>query len=72
MQSYRPRGEVSQALLDEPILRARAALQSAGTMTAAQLDELHVHAVDAIETAAIAAQAAPLTAAATVREHLYA
>jgi pyruvate dehydrogenase E1 component alpha subunit len=72
MQSYRPRGEVTQALLDEPIVRARAALQAARTLTEAQLDELHARAVDAIEAAASEAQAAPLTATATVREHLYA
>jgi TPP-dependent pyruvate/acetoin dehydrogenase alpha subunit len=72
MQSYRPRGEVTQALLDEPIVRARAALEAAATLTAAQLDDLHAHALGAIEAAANAAQAAPLTAPATVREHLYA
>jgi TPP-dependent pyruvate/acetoin dehydrogenase alpha subunit len=72
LQGYRPRGELSQVLLDEPIVRARAALLAAGHSTEAELDHLHARVIDTIESAAAAAQAAPPAAVATVREHLYA
>jgi TPP-dependent pyruvate/acetoin dehydrogenase alpha subunit len=72
LQGYRPRGEVTQALLDEPIVRARAALLDSGFATTAELDALRTRIRAEIAAAADAAQAAPLARADTVREHLYA
>ena len=72
LQGYRPRGEVTQALLEEPIVRARAALIASGTATAEELAALSARVRAEIDAASAAAQAAPLAAAEHVREHLYA
>ena len=72
LQGYRPRGEVTQALLEEPIVRARAALIASGTATAEELAALSGRVRAEIDAASAAAQAAPLAAAEHVREHLYA
>ncbi len=72
LQGYRPRGEVSQALAEEPIVRARAALIASGAATAGDLAALTQRVRGEIEASAAHAQAAPLAAADRVREHLYA
>ncbi len=72
LQGYRPRGEVTQALLEEPIVRARAALIASGVATANDLAALSARVRAEIDAAATAAQAAPLASAVNVREHLYA
>ncbi|RZL94272.1 MAG: thiamine pyrophosphate-dependent dehydrogenase E1 component subunit alpha [Variovorax sp.] len=71
MQSYRPKGEVPQALTVEPIVRARAALKAAGA-SAAEVDELERTVHEEVEAAAQEALAAPLADVSAVREHLYA
>jgi pyruvate dehydrogenase E1 component alpha subunit len=72
MQGYRPRGEVTQALLEEPIVRAREALIASGEATAEELERVTRSVREEIAAAAAEAQAAPLASAANVREHLYA
>ena len=71
MQSYRPRGELTEAKQHEPILRLRNSLLAAGT-SQATLDAVESDARATIEDAAEAALAAPLASPTTVKEHLYA
>ncbi len=71
MQSYRPRGELAQAKLDEPIVRIRQQLIAAGVAENEILDlELSVR--NDTEQAAANALAAPPADVSTVMEHLYA
>ncbi len=71
MQSYRPKGELTEAKRHEPLVRLRAQLQAAG-VDAAALDAVEAQARAHIDAAAAAALAAPLADPATVKEHLYA
>lgn len=71
MQSYRPKGEVTQALKVEPIVRAREALQQLG-MSPGELDDIEATLREESEQAAAQALAAPLADVNTVEEHLYA
>lgn len=71
MQSYRPKGELTEAKKHEPIARLRQALLAKGTQ-AAELDAIEAAARDHIETAAQAALAAAPASISTVKEHLYA
>lgn len=71
MQSYRPKGELTEAKKHEPITRLRQALLAQGT-AAAELDAIEATAHDHIEAAALAALAAPPASVSTVKEHLYA
>jgi pyruvate dehydrogenase E1 component alpha subunit len=71
LQSYRPNGEITEAKKNEPIVRARLALQEMGA-TAAELDQLELAVRQEVETAAEQALAAPLADVNQVREHLYA
>lgn len=71
MQSYRPKGELTEAKQREPIVRLRARLL-AEDVTAAELDAVEFDARAHIEAAAAAALAAPLTNPDSVKDHLYA
>jgi TPP-dependent pyruvate/acetoin dehydrogenase alpha subunit len=71
MQSYRPRGEITEAKKTEPIVRLRQSLVAAG-MAATELDALEAGVREEIEQAAAAALAAPLADVTKVKEHLYA
>jgi TPP-dependent pyruvate/acetoin dehydrogenase alpha subunit len=71
MQSYRPKGEVTQALKVEPIVRARAALMAAGA-SAEEVEALERSVHEEVEAAAQRALAAPLADVSAVKEHLYA
>jgi len=71
MQSYRPKGELTEAKQREPLVRLRAQLLAAG-LDAAALDAVEAEARAHIDAAAAAALAAPLADPATVKEHLYA
>lgn len=71
MQSYRPKGELTEVKKVEPIVRARQALQQLG-MDIAELDRIEATVREEIEEAARQAQAAPLADVNTVEEHLYA
>ncbi|MCZ4314327.1 thiamine pyrophosphate-dependent dehydrogenase E1 component subunit alpha [Comamonadaceae bacterium G21597-S1] len=71
MQGYRPKGELTQAKQNEPIVRLLQKLRDAGTGQD-QLDSIHAEAVAHIEEAATQALAAPPTPVHSVKEHLYA
>lgn len=71
MQSYRPKGELTEAKKNEPIVRLREALLGRGR-PAAEIDGVETHARAAIEDAARLALAAPMADISTVKEHLYA
>lgn len=71
MQSYRPKGELTEAKQREPIVRLRARLLAEG-IAPAELDAVETEARAHIEAAAAAALAAPLVNPATVKEHLHA
>ena len=71
MQSYRPKGELTEAKQREPIVRLRTRLLAAG-VPAAELVAVEAETRTHIETAAAAALAAPLANPATVKEHLHA
>jgi TPP-dependent pyruvate/acetoin dehydrogenase alpha subunit len=71
MQSYRPKGELSEAKLHEPIVRLRQQLLAQGR-TAAELDAVEAEAHAHIEAAAAAALAAPPANPSTVKDHLHA
>lgn len=70
MQSYRPKGEVTQALAVEPIVRAREALQELGA-SPGELNDIEATLREENEQAAARALAAPLADVNTVEEHLY-
>src|SRR5262249_44742113 len=71
MQSYRPKGEVTQALKVEPVVRGRAALMEAGA-SASEVEDIERTVHEEIEAAAQEALAAPLADVSAVEEHLYA
>jgi len=71
MQGYRPKGELTEAKRREPIFRLRTQLLAQGS-AAALLDGIEAEARAYIDTAALAALAAPLATTETVKEHLYA
>lgn len=71
MQSYRPKGEVTEARKAEPIVRARQALQELG-VSVAELDGIEARLREENEEAARQALAAPLADVNQVEEHLYA
>jgi TPP-dependent pyruvate/acetoin dehydrogenase alpha subunit len=71
MQSYRPKGELTEAKAREPIVRLKTQLLEQGT-TASVIDAVEADARAYIEAAATAALAAPLAATNTVKDHLYA
>lgn len=71
MQSYRPKGELAQARLDEPIARLRGELSSRG-IAVAHLDDIEAAAHREIEEAAAQALAAPPASTTDILEHLYA
>lgn len=71
MQSYRPKGELSEAKLHEPIVRLRQQLLAQG-LDAAALDAVEAEAQAHIEAAAAAALAAPPANPTTVKDHLHA
>jgi TPP-dependent pyruvate/acetoin dehydrogenase alpha subunit len=71
MQSYRPRGELTEAKKHEPIVRMREQLSAKG-VAAHRLDACESQARQAIENAAQEALEAPLADTNTILEHLYA
>lgn len=71
MQSYRPRGELTEAKKHEPIVRLGEKLLSLG-VSATQLEAIEAEARSAIEAAAQQALDAPLADTHTIMEHLYA
>ncbi|MEO7150322.1 MAG: thiamine pyrophosphate-dependent dehydrogenase E1 component subunit alpha [Burkholderiaceae bacterium] len=71
MQSYRPRGELTEAKGREPIVRLAERLAASG-VDAARLSSAEAEARGAIETATQRALAAPLADPKHVMEHLYA
>jgi len=71
MQSYRPKGELTQAKLDEPIVRLRGELAGRG-IAAARLDDIEAAARREIDEAAEQALAAPPASTTDILEHLYA
>jgi TPP-dependent pyruvate/acetoin dehydrogenase alpha subunit len=71
MQSYRPRGEVTEAKKVEPIVRLKERLLSDG-LNESLLNDIEMRAKALIEQAAQAAIDAPLTDTNTILEHLYA
>ncbi|MCW5643106.1 MAG: thiamine pyrophosphate-dependent dehydrogenase E1 component subunit alpha [Rhodoferax sp.] len=71
MQSYRPKGELTEAIKHEPIVRLRQKLLDNGA-SAAELDAIAAQAATHIDEAASQAMAAPLANVDTVKEHLYA
>jgi len=71
MQSYRPKGEITEAKKVEPIVRARQALLQTG-MDSAELDRIEAEVRSEIEAAAQLALEAPLADPSHVMEHLYA
>jgi TPP-dependent pyruvate/acetoin dehydrogenase alpha subunit len=71
MQSYRPKGELTEAKKVEPIVRARHALQQMG-VDIVELEQIEATIREEIEVAAQQAQAAPLADVSQVGEHLYA
>ncbi len=71
MQSYRPKGELTAAKKQEPIVRLRDGLLAGGTAQA-DIDGVEARAKTHIETAAQLALAAPMVATSSVKEHLYA
>jgi pyruvate dehydrogenase E1 component alpha subunit len=71
MQSYRPKGEITEAKKVEPLVRLRAKLEARG-IPVAQLDALAAEVEAQIASAAATALLAPRTAASSVMEHIYA
>lgn len=71
MQSYRPRGELTEVKKHEPIVRLRQNLTAEGC-SAERLDQVESTARAAMEEAANEALAAPLADTNAVLEHLYA
>lgn len=71
MQSYRPKGELTEAKKHEPIIRLAQALHAQG-VPAEHTASAESRAKDHIEAAAQAALAAPMAATSSVKEHLYA
>lgn len=71
MQSYRPKGELTQAKLNEPIVRLRGELAGRG-IAAARLDDIEAAARREIDEAAEQALAAPPASTTDILEHLYA
>jgi TPP-dependent pyruvate/acetoin dehydrogenase alpha subunit len=71
MQSYRPKGEVTEAMKVEPIVVAVARLIADG-IQARQISELEARVRAEIQSAAETALADPMTRELTVMEHLYA
>jgi TPP-dependent pyruvate/acetoin dehydrogenase alpha subunit len=71
MQSYRPKGEIAEAMKVEPIVVAVARLVAHG-MLAQEIKELEAQVRAEIQTAADLALADPMTSESTVMEHLYA
>ncbi|NYT85165.1 thiamine pyrophosphate-dependent dehydrogenase E1 component subunit alpha [Pollutimonas harenae] len=71
MQSYRPKGELTEAKRHEPIVRMRQRLQNNGVQQI-ELDEIEANARAQIEQASQEALAAPMADTNTVLEHLYA
>ncbi|VCU71762.1 Acetoin:2,6-dichlorophenolindophenol oxidoreductase subunit alpha [Pigmentiphaga humi] len=71
MQGYRPKGELAQAKLDEPIARLRKELAGRG-IEPARLDAIETAARREIDEAAEQALAAPPAATHDILEHLYA
>lgn len=71
MQSYRPKGELTEVKKHEPILRLRQQLVAHGIETA-QLDALEAQAAQLIADQAAIALEAPLADTHSVLEHLYA
>lgn len=71
MQSYRPRGELTEAKAREPIVRLSERLSAAG-VESARLSQAEVEARDDIDAATQRALAAPLADPQHVMEHLYA
>lgn len=71
MQSYRPKGELTEAKKHEPIVRLRQELLAQGT-DAEELDAIEAKARNYIETAARTAMDAEPVSPSTVKEHLYA
>lgn len=70
MQSYRPKGELTEAKKHEPIERARAALAAMNAESV--LDAIAAAVGDEIDTAALEALEAPLANPDQALEHLYA
>lgn len=68
-QHYRPRGEVAEAALDEPLHRIRSAADSA---LLARLDEIDAEVATEIERAVDAARATELPDPNTAKDHVYA
>lgn len=71
LQGYRPKGELTEAKLHEPIVRLRKALVTQG-VAESTLDTVEATERDAMDSAAQAALSAPMADPATVKEHLYA
>ena len=71
MQSYRPKGELTEAKKHEPIVRLRQELLAQGT-DAAELDAVETTAREHIEIAARTAMEAAPVSTSTLKEHLYA
>jgi pyruvate dehydrogenase E1 component alpha subunit len=71
MQSYRPKGEITEAKKAEPIVRLRAKMEAAGVPTST-LDAIAAEAQAEMERAAELALQAPRTDPSTVKEHIYA
>jgi len=71
MQSYRPKGELTEVKKTEPIVRARQALLELGA-TQAELDAIEAALREENEQAAQGALAAPLANVDQAQEHLYA
>lgn len=71
MQSYRPKGEVTEAKKVEPLVRLRAKLEVAGVATA-ELDHIAAEEKAAIEAAAAEAAQSPRVDVSTVKDHIYA
>jgi TPP-dependent pyruvate/acetoin dehydrogenase alpha subunit len=68
-QHYRPKGEVAEAALDEPLHRIRSAADAA---LLAELDAVDAAVADEIERAVDAARATPLPDPNTAKDHVYA
>ena len=71
MQSYRPRGELTEAKKREPIIKLREQLLARG-IPLEDLDAIASEALNEIERAATEAIASPAADETTVMEHLYA
>jgi TPP-dependent pyruvate/acetoin dehydrogenase alpha subunit len=71
MQSYRPKGEITEAKKVEPIVRLRAKLEAAGVSTG-ELDKIANQAQAEINQAAEEALQSPRSDTTKVKEHIYA